>query len=74
MKNEYFILPSSKLSTVDSDEVVNSRNTVRWNNDKTKFICKTKVSIVASGVMNPHTAVSDIYVEIAKSEWTSLIN
>ena len=70
-KNEYFELPASKLSVVDSDEVVETQDTVRWNNDNTKFICKTKVGIVASGVMNPHTAVEDVYALLAAALGTT---
>jgi hypothetical protein len=57
-KNEYFELNANKIYLVDSNEVVESRDTVLWNLAKTKFICKTREGIVASGVMNPATALT----------------
>ena len=56
--NEYFELNANKISLVDSNDVVNTVDSVLWNIAKTKFICKTREGIVASGNMNPSTALT----------------
>ncbi len=73
MTNEYYILPVALLNLLDEEEVVESLETVRYNLNKTKFVCKTKIGIMNAPFMNPNTAYShsEILAEMSKPEWQS---
>lgn len=57
--NKYFELKDNKISSVDDYNVVESRETVRWSLSGDNFICKTREGIIASGVLNPSTALDE---------------
>ncbi len=71
MENIYYILTKEQLSVCSSDEIVESKETARSNNDKTKFIIKTKVGVNECDDLKgitPYTH-AEIKTEIKKAEW-----
>jgi len=71
--NEYYILPTGMLNVLDNYDVVETLETVRYNLNGTKFVCKTRSGVTNPPFMNPHTAKthSEVLVEMAKAEWTT---
>jgi hypothetical protein len=71
--NEYYILSSGQLNLLQHNEVVENAETVRWNNNGTKFVCKTKIGIVDAPFMIPQKKFlhNEILIELTKPEWAS---
>jgi len=55
MDNQYYILPKSKIFLIEDRDVVENKNTIRWDLEKTKFLIKTKKGIKNSGALTPFT-------------------
>lgn len=73
MENEYYILTSGQLNLLEHNDIVESTNDVRWNNNQTKFVCKTRIGVVDAPCMIPQKKFShaEIIIEMEKPEWTS---
>lgn len=56
--NEYYELPTNKIAMVSHSDIVESKDSVKWSNDKTKFICKTKEGIKNGGALTPNTPMT----------------
>jgi len=69
--NDYYILSSGELNFLQNNEIVENENTIRWNNNKTKFVCKTKIGIIEAPFMISHKKFthSEILIELKKAEW-----
>ena len=69
--NDYYILSSGQINLLEHNEVVEGALTVRWNNNQTKFVCKTKIGIVDAPFMIPQKKFthSEILIELKKAEW-----
>lgn len=72
MENEYYILAVGQLNLLEHNDIVESSETVRWNNNQTKFVCKTKLGVVDAPFMIPNNKYThaEIIAEITKPEWT----
>ena len=71
MFNEYYIFLANELDVLQSNDLVEFTDTVRWNNDKTKFACKTLKGL-KNVFPNPFTH-EQILVEMAKTEWVNAL-
>jgi len=71
--NDYYILSSGQLNFLQNNEIVENENTIRWNNNQTKFVCKTKFGIIDAQFMIPQKKFthSEILIELQKPEWTN---
>jgi hypothetical protein len=73
MENQYYILAIGQLNLLERFEIVESLETVRYNLNGNKFICKTRKGIVNPPFMKPNTALTQAQAlrEMAKPEWTN---
>jgi len=66
--NTYYIIPAEDIEILQYNNMIEDSSTVKWNNDNTKFVCKTQV-----GSEPLHEYVNytneEIKVEIQKAEW-----
>ena len=72
MENEYYILAVGQLNLLEHNDIVGTVETVRWNNNQTKFVCKTRIGVVNAPFMIPQKKYThdEIRVEMTKPEWT----
>ena len=72
--NEYYILAANKIKMVEHQDVVEDTEFIRWNNDKTKFVCKTKQGLKKSKGLTPYTSFNqdEILKEMSKPEWNPI--
>lgn len=73
--NDYYILSSGQLNFLEHSEIVENVNSIRWNNNNTKFVVKTKIGIVDAPFMIPQKKFthSEILIELKKAEWSDEI-
>ena len=71
MENIYYILTLSQLSKVKNKDIVENENTLRYNLNNNKCVCKTK-----KGVKNPKFmdgikkyTHSEILLKMKEEEW-----
>lgn len=65
--NEYYIFEAEFINILQSNNIVEEANGVRWNNDKTKFVCKTLAGL--KNVFPGAFTHEQIIIELTAQEW-----
>ncbi len=69
-KNNYYIIPKEDIEILNYNGLVETSESVKWNNDTTKFICKTRVG---NDLLEGFTAYthSEIKMVLEGAEWNT---
>lgn len=70
MSNIYYIIPAEDIEIVQYNNLVESSDSLKWNNDNTEFICKTKIGSQPLAEYTNYTR-EEIKLQMQEAEWST---